>query len=116
MLSVVNQRMENFDARAKAETEATLSVIADAMTAEGIDSTVTTQQLEMDKAVESVIDGKGDTSKVSSEGGSSDQISLPIVTELQAGEPSLVETAGSKENATSKSEDDRWVVFSVLSQ
>lgn len=28
MLSVVNQRMENFDARAKAETEAALSQIA----------------------------------------------------------------------------------------
>lgn len=28
MLSVVNQRMENFDARAKAETEAILSVMA----------------------------------------------------------------------------------------
>ena len=31
MLSVVNQRMENFDARAKAETEAALSMIAEAM-------------------------------------------------------------------------------------
>lgn len=113
MLSVVNQRMENFDARAKAETEATLSVIADAMTAEGINSTVSTQQLEIDKAVKSVIDGKEGTSEVSSEGGYSDQISLPTVTELQAGEPepSVVETAKSKENVISKSEDDRWVVL-----
>lgn len=111
MLSVVNQRMENFDARAKAETEATLSVIADAMTAEGIDSTVTTQQSETDKAVKSAIDVKEDASKISSEGGSSDQISLPIVAELQAGEPgpSVVETAEMKDNATLKSEDDRWV-------
>lgn len=31
MLSVVNQRMESFDARAKAETEAALSVMAGAM-------------------------------------------------------------------------------------
>ena len=31
MLSVVNQRMENFDARAKAETEAALSMMAVAM-------------------------------------------------------------------------------------
>lgn len=35
MLSVVNQRMENFDARAKAETEAALSVMGVTMNANG---------------------------------------------------------------------------------
>lgn len=36
MLSVVNQRMENFDARAKAETEAALCMIAVAMSNDNI--------------------------------------------------------------------------------
>ena len=109
MLSVVNQRMENFDARAKAETEATLSVIADAMTAEGIDNTVTTQLSETDMAVKSRTDGKEDEdpSTVVTDGESSKQESLSEVTELHVREPNVIATIESKQNEIANFEEDR---------
>ena len=114
MLSVVNQRMENFDARAKAETEATLSVIADAMTAEGTDSTVTTHPSETDINIKSAVDGKENPSEVSMDEGSPNKKSLPEVTELLPAMPSAVETAGPIENGIPKSEEDRSVESSDL--
>lgn len=109
MLSVVNQRMENFDARAKAETEATLSVIADAMTAEGIDSTVTATALPSvpDKPLKSITDGKEDPSTVAVDEEPSDKKPLSEVSEVKAGEPSNDERAELKDKETSKPEEER---------
>jgi hypothetical protein len=109
MLSVVNQRMENFDARAKAETEATLSVMADAMTAEGIDSTVTAnaQPSEPAKPVKSITDGKEVPSIVAAVELNSNKKPLSEVTEGNAGEPSNVETVESKDSEIPKSKEER---------
>jgi uncharacterized membrane protein len=109
MLSVVNQRMENFDARAKAETEATLSVIADAMTAEGIDSTATATALPSvpDKPVKSFTDGKEAPSTVAVDEEHSDKKPLTEVADVIAGEPSNTDTAELKDKKTSKSEEER---------
>lgn len=111
MLSVVNQRMENFDARAKAETEATLSVIADAMTAEGIDSTATATATALpsvpDKLLKSITDGKEVASVVAVDEEHSDKKPLSEVTEVKAGEPSNAETAELKDKETSKPQEER---------
>jgi hypothetical protein len=109
MLSVVNQRMENFDARAKAETEATLSVIADAMTAEGIDSTATAtaQRSVPDKPVKSIADGKEVASVIAVDEEHSDKKPLSEVSEVKAGEPNVAEVAELKDNEIPKSEEER---------
>jgi hypothetical protein len=114
MLSVVNQRMENFDARAKAETEATLSVIADAMTAEGIDSTATTTAHSSvpDKPVKSITDGKEAPSTVAVDEEHSGKKPLTEVKEVKAGEPSNDEVAELKTSDIPKSEEER-LVFSA---
>lgn len=109
MLSVVNQRMENFDARAKAETEATLSVIADAMTAEGIDSTVTAtaQSSAPEKPVQSITDVKEVPSIIAVDGEHSNKKTLSEVREVNAGEPSNVEVVERKGSDIPKSEEER---------
>jgi Dimerisation and cyclophilin-binding domain of Mon2 len=109
MLSVVNQRMENFDARAKAETEATLSVMADAMTAEGIDSTATAtaQPSVPEKHLKSITDGKDAPSIVAVDEEHSGKKLLTEVSEVKAGEPSNAEVAELKDKETSKPEEER---------
>ena len=67
MLSVVNQRMENFDARAKAETEAILSVMAGALSNGNTNgSTVTFAVAESSTTDMAVVDEKTDAAALKS--------------------------------------------------
>lgn len=75
MLSVVNQRMENFDARAKAETDAALSIIAESFANSTIKS-------ELPEAMKSVDDIKSQSSGLAPESS--------LISTLASSDPSTV--------------------------